>query len=1738
MVILKGYSISETLYRSGTTLVYRGVRTSDGAPVVCKLLSMEYPSAQDLSSFRREYEITAKLRGQGTVKVHALEEVGNSLAMVMEDFGGEPLTQLTGAGFEERLHIATQIADALARIHRWNIIHKDINPSNIIGNPKTGVVKIIDFGIATELSREAASPLDVAAMEGTLPYISPEQTGRMNRPLDYRTDLYSLGITLWELFTGQLPFSSDDPLELVYAHIARLPPSPHQVRPDVPEAVAAIILKLLAKAPEDRYQSAAGVLADLDRCIRELAERGNIETFMLGEADASDRFSIPNRLYGREGEISVLEETFAEAVDDDARLLLVSGAPGVGKTSLIQEVHKLLPKKKGLLASGKFNQLEASIPYSALLRALRDLLDQLLCASADVVNSCKAAMLNALGGNAGVLIELLPRLGQLLGPQPPPRPLDPVAAHNRLQLVFREFLGAFTGNDHPVVLFLDDLQWSDPPTLDLIKYLLGHGLPGLLLVGAYRDNEVREGHPLSVMLKAFADNPGVGPHRTRKLVIQPLGLEEVNQLVADTLRRDSQDTRPLSGLIHGKTDGNPFFTTQMLMALHTQGAIAYKATENYWDWDFAQVARAELSDNVVAFLVQELRTLPERGKNLLKIAACIGHTFDLKTVVQVHGATDSELGLDLWQAIEKGLIIPLDRNYRLLSLQESQVELSALDVVFRFQHDRLVQAVQSMLSEEEQARIHYAIGREMLKVFRDADLFPLVNHLNVGQRHVAEAGERVELAELNAMAGRKAFAATAFKSAAQYFASAVSLHQEDQWTSRPHERFPLCLQMAESVFLAGDLGRAATLTEPLFDLAHDNLERASVHNLKSRILEFQCDLSGAIDEIRKSLRAFGISLPEAQDEIQRRVGMGLGRLQQSLARMAPEELLQLPEMNDPEKLMAMRLLSQVVPSAIQCNYPLYMIATMMMADLTLAHGITAESCKCIADCGIISSSALGDYENGYRLGKVAFALIEKLNVEWQKPPVCFSFTYVSHMRRHFQEGLDHYEMSYRLGMKVGDLQHATYARAHKIHLMFWVGVNLEECRDETQSTIAFLKESQGFVQLMLANIVSHAIGKLRATPTPEQAQEQAKTDEDIMATVGQMRHVVLIGRFSQYNAFHHFLLGESDQAERWSESADGLLFAMGTDFPVADHFLVQCLLCIDKLKRSAPHDRGALHAKISANLAKLKKFTDNCPDNFAHKYHLVCAELAAVQGEPLEKVVEHYREALAAIRKREFPQMVALINERQGKFWIERNSDTIARAFLREAHYHYQQWGALRKAEAMEHEYHDYFAFKDDMAPAPGKTHRTTRKPRTSGHSLSNAALDITSIVKSTQAISSEIRTEKLLRTLLQTIMENAGAQNGCLMLANESSATLDIVAQRGPTSDAIEIVTSTPYQRSPDLCREIVEYVERTRESVVLDNAAVQGNFSGNPYLQERGVKSVLCLPVIRQSFLKGAVYLENNLTDHAFTTERLNVLTILAAQASISIENARLYEDMEEKVRDRTNLLRQANVKLRELSLIDPLTRLNNRRFFHDHITGVTEGYVRKLNPSPQGIENRNLSPSENVMGVFLVDIDHFKQVNDTWGHTAGDAVLVNISRILKSLVRADDFIVRWGGEEFLVVLNKTDPAYLARFAQRVLQAVRAGSITVDPDTVIHKTCSIGYARIPFCRAAPEFLSLEHTIKLADYAMYQAKQSGRNQAVSISPRDGTAPTEALRACLKALSRHVPSDTSCVELKHLQAED
>lgn len=1733
MIRLTGYRIKEEISKSDNSTIYRGIRSSDNCPVVIKLLNREYPSSRELTAFVREYEIMDKLSGDGIIKAYSITKCNNSLAIIMEDIGGESVARVLKtiqAGPAEKLPLAIQMTHSLIQTHQQNIIHKDVNPTNFIWNYRTNQVKIIDFGISAELIRESSQSIDLNVLEGTLNYISPEQTGRINRPIDYRTDLYSLGITFYELFTGELPFTGEDESEIVYGHIAKTPIPPKDIYPEIPAALSEIIMKMLSKTPEDRYQSALGVKKDLEYCLHMLEGKREIIGFIPGEGDILDRFEIPHKLYGREEEIRIMVEGFEKAAEGRCELLLVSGFSGIGKSSLIQELRKPVTGRKGFFISGKCNQIERNIPYHGMIQAFQGMIKQLLSETQSDLDNWKRRITEALGRNARVIMDIIPELEQIIGPQPEVLELNPLEAQNRFHLVFLEFVKVFAEREHPLVIFLDDLQWSDASTLELLKFILGAGSAGYIyFIGAYRDNEVQDGHPLAQLVKDLHNNyPGFDkPYR--QVTLKPLDFDAVNSLISDTLRCYPDETEPLTELVLQKTKGNPFFIDKLLNTLYLRGSFAFIPERGHWGYDLEKAEAVEISDNVVELLVKGLQSLPAATLDILKLAACIGNQFNLTMISLISKKPAAKLGSDVWIAIEREIILPLNNNYRLIKTQKD-IDLSQdFDVNFCFAHDRIRQAVHSLISDTEKAEIHLSIGRAYLKTFRETNradsLFDLVNHLNIGRALILDENERAELSKLNATAGNRAKKSGAFTAAASYFETAEALLTAEEWRKKHNKLFDVKLEHATCSLLSGDLLKADELCEHLSHLAATNIDKGAVSNIKVQILEFQGRLFDAISEIRRSLLLFGVSLPEDEQEIGRKIQEGIMKMQAFLAKTPAEELVNLPEMNSPDKIMVMQLLFQVIPPALQTNPPLYILASLMMFEMTCTYGTSPLSCKCFTDCGIVMATMLRDYQTAYRLGKAAFSLISKFNAEALKAAVYFGFTFCSNWRAHYKESIEYYDMAYRKGLETGDIQHAAYALSHKVHLLMWVGKNLTELKQEAENAIAVLSRTKTAMPLLLTEIIRYIIKKFQAIPESEDGTDFEAEDREMTATIENTGDLSFLGRFYQYNTYENIISGNLEAAEKWSDMAEGLVFAGLSDFPMPDHYLFRALILINKWKAAAVEDKPHIKETLDDIIQKMKIWAENCPDNFAHKYYLLSAEMAVIGNESLDTVVDYFKKAMNSIGNNDFIQLRALINEMYGKFWLDRGDEITGKAYIREAGYLYRQWGAYRKAVLLERQYSQYFMPDETLRGIKGTFSATTRN-----------SIDINSILKSTQAISSEIKIEKLLTILIRTMIENAGAQRGCLLLRNEADGQFYVEAVQDVDSSRPHVMKSLPFAESGVLCPEIVQYVTRTRETIVIHNACKDVNYQNNAYIMKNRIKSLLCMPVIYQNRLKGIVYLENNLSDSVFTSERLEILKILSSQASISIENAVLYENMEEKVRERTVQLNNANEKLRELSFHDPLTDLYNRRYTFEFIYDKVSQFIQNKKRLISNGEKRNLSIKENVIGVFLVDIDHFKEVNDTYGHSVGDNVLIAMSKILKKVVRADDFLVRWGGEEFLIILSNTKPEYLERFCRRVLTTVRETPLTIAEDKTIYKTCSLGYVQMPLDTTDPGLFNLEQMINISDYALYCAKENGRNCAAHFKLIKPIGTDDDFKKKLINLSRNTELNEEYFKIEFIQA--
>jgi predicted ATPase/signal transduction histidine kinase len=1510
---LPGYRILTKIYESSSSIVYRATREEDDFPVILKVLRDTYPSPEEIIRYRQEYRITGSLSDvPGIIRVHGLENYGNTLVMILEDFGAESLARLfqfRRFGLEETLVLASKIIGVLGDIHASHIMHKDINPSNIVMNPSSGTVKIIDFGISTVLSRENPVLRNPDILEGTLPYISPEQTGRMNRCVDYRTDYYSFGVTLYEFLTGTLPFEKQDTLELVHHHIAKVPEPVSRRNPDVPEMVSRIVMKLLAKNAEDRYQSARGIKADLESCLKQLESGNGVKPFALARMDVSDRFQIPQKLYGREDQIESLMQAFSRVSEGHKEFMLVVGQPGIGKTSLVREIHKPVTGQRGYFTSGKFDQFQRNVPYSAMVNASREIVRQLLTESESRLTRWKNDLLAALGPNGQIVVDGIPEVELIIGPQPPVPELGAAESQNRFNLVFQNFIRVFAGKDHPLVVFLDDLQWADSASLKLLELMMTDTeTEYLFLIAAYRDNEVDATHPLVATIETLAKEGAT----ISRIVLGPLSPRHVAQLTSETLRCRREAAAPIADLITQRTGGNPFFAKEFLTSLHAEGLLEFDAQHAQWQWDLKRIRSTGLTDNAVDLIAGRIQKLQPQTQQLLKLAACIGNQFELETLAIVYEKSGKETVGCLAEAVSEGLLLPLGDAYKSIELDVPELTKSTA-VEYRFSHDRIQQAAYSLMPDRERRAVHWEIGRLLLASAtgpkREEKIFSIVNQFNFALELVQSTEDRGQLAELNLIAGKRAIASAAYGPAFDYLKVGVGLMSNDSWVRDYHLTLELYVEAARAAYLNTEFSEMERLASVVLLHGKALLDKVRVYEVKIQACIARNNRLGAVNTALPVLDLLGQRFPRNPG-----IPAILGSLLKTKALLALRKKQVLGEhrmMTDGQKRAAMRILSSIVSAAYTAAPNLLPLLVFKMVRLSAKHGIAPESAFAYACYGMILSGKLGLIESGSHFGDLAMDLVQRLDLKEYKTRTSFFVqSFVRVWDESIREGLQPLKDGYQSGLDVGDLEAAALSGSFYCTQSYAAGRELADLERETATyahAIAKLKQSTTYYLVQLyRQAILNLMGKSEHT---YRIVGEAYDEDDMLPRLFEAKERSIVLATYVQKLILCYLFGECRQALEDSpvvrEYRDG---APGT-------VLMPLIAMYDALVRLALYndagraERKALLTTVEQHARDLKKWASHAPMNYANKWWLVEAERLRVLGRH-DRAAECYSQAIKLAKQHEFLHEEALANELAGRFFLQRGDTTVARAFIIEARYWFRRWGALAKVAHIDEQYRDLLV---RMTPQTQKP-TTARPPMIfSTSSDFDESLDLASVVKASQTISEEIVLSNLLQKLMRIVIENAGAQVGFLIL--ESDVKWFIEAQGALDTDEVTVLQSIPVDACNLLAPSVVNYVVRTRESIVLSDASVNGEFTNDPYVMEQQPLSILCAPLIHQGKLCAILYLENNLTPGAFTQDRLEILTLLCSQAAISLENARLYEKQEDysrtleaKVAERTSALQEA--------------------------------------------------------------------------------------------------------------------------------------------------------------------------------------------------------------------------------------
>jgi predicted ATPase/signal transduction histidine kinase/tRNA A-37 threonylcarbamoyl transferase component Bud32 len=1553
MMAIPGVAVLALIYESSTSLVYRGRNEQDNQPVIIKLIKEDYPTPEELNRYKREYEITANLNLEGVVKVYKLQPVRNILAMILEDFGGESLRifmasqKFTILGF---LTTAIKVAETLGEIHAKNVIHKDINPANIVFNPVTGQVKLIDFSISTAAKQENIPNKNPNALEGTLAYMSPEQTGRMNRVIDYRTDFYSLGVTFYEVLSGQLPFTTNDAMELVHCHIAKQPVPLNEIAPEIPQAVSDIVMKLLSKAAEDRYQSAWGLKADLESCLFQLQTSGFISEFPLARQDISDKFQIPQKLYGREREVETLLAAFERVAATNNRsyridqsqisvvkkdlkltteipksvrtrrehksrseMMLIAGYSGIGKSAMVKILDKPITHRRGYFIWGKFDQYKRTIPYSAVVSAFSELVRQLLTESEAQLAVWREKLRTAFGQNGQIIIDVLPEVELIVGAQSPVAELGPTESLNRFNLVFQNFIRVFCQPQHPLVIFLDDLQWADSATLKLIELMMtDEATQYLFLIGAYRDNEVSPTHPLMMTVETLRNQEAI----INQIALSPLGVEHITHLIAETLHSDRESVKPLAELVVSKTDGNPFFVNQFLQTLHQENLLVFQPPQSGikggWHWDINQIEQCAITDNVVDLMVQKLRKLPSSTQQVLRLVACLGNEFDLNTLSLINEKEASETFSHLLPAIKSGLILPT-----------SELESKSLDYVmfpllilnYKFLHDRVQQAAYALIDDSQKKAVHLKIGRQILEntpaEYRADRIFELVDHLNVARSLIMDDRELIELATLNLDAAHRAKDATAYVAALQYLTAGMDGLSADIWDSHYDLAFALHIERANVEYLNGYFEHSEEFINITLEKARSPLEKVEIYNLLIVQYTLRAKYEDAVKAGIKALNLLGIDLP--LDGLQTVIEEEFAAAKTILGDREIYSLIDAPEMTIPEKKVAVKLITNLLTPAYLNNPDLWKVSVLKGLNLSLKYGLVPEASLCYAGYGMFLNAVSGDYKAAYQFALLSLNLSEKSGNIGLKCRACSSLVSIFYYWfNHIKDSHTISNEGYQAALESGDLEYAGYILSNRIANSFFQGKEIAQVLADTSRFLQFSQKTKNQLvtdTLLGVELILRNLSKLTPEKLVFDNEEISESEYVYNCQAHQNLYSLCLYQIRKCQVLYWY--GNFKEALKLALEVEKQLSFITGAIPATEWNFFFSLVLVAVYPNVSEQKQEEYLEKLNTNQKQMKIWADNCPENFLHKYLLVQAEIARISKKDSE-AVELYDLSITFAKENEFIQNEALANELAAKFWLSKGKYSYAKIHLREAHSCYLRWGAVRKVEDLEEKYPQL----REMTPLNGSfAHNETTTTIHTSTGSDARVLDLATVMKASLAISSEIVLDKLLASLMRISLENAGAQLGFLILVRDGK--LLILAQASVVAEDVAVLQFTPVEECQDLPVTVINYVERTRSDLVLNNATMEGLFTADPYIAKHQLKSLLCTPIMNQGKLIGILYLENNLTIGAFTPHRLEVLRLLSSQVAISLENALLYNSVEQKVQDRTQELNEKNERLEQTLL-----------------------------------------------------------------------------------------------------------------------------------------------------------------------------------------------------------------------------
>ncbi len=1481
------YAHLQRLYTSNSTVVLSGVRNRDQQPVVIKMVHPEHISVERNVRLEQEFQLLKEIEELTGIRVFDCFRVEKSVCMVMEDKGAEALSLQKSRVYEPAvfLKMALQLTSIVAGIHDRDLIHKDISLDNVIYNAKTEELRLIDFGIASRIPRESRELSNPGILEGNIAYMSPEQTGRMNHTLDYRTDLYSLGVVFYELLCGNLPFTAVDALEMIHCHLAVEPIPLSQIKTGIPEVLAHIVGRLLKKRPEERYQSAEGLLHDLRQCQQCLNESGQIDAFELGRMDRSSRLMTPESLYGREEEIARIHAAYARIGQGGRELILVKGAAGSGKSALVQELYTPVTRSKGFYLSGKFDQLQRSLLFSAYIQALQKFVQYLLGESEDSLKNWKTRILKAIGDNAPVLVSLIPEFERILGRQEKAFELPPLESQIRIKFTLLYLLQAIADRNHPLVIFLDDVQWVDLPSLYLSEALLTSATTdAVLLVMAYRDNEIHALHPLSVQL-AQLEQMGVCA-----TVIEAKGLQEadVERYVADALRTTLEEVRELAQLCMGKTQGNPFFLGQLLQALYRVQMLEYRREYDQggsgWHWDLERITRVSFTENVLDLLKRNLQTLPAATQDLLSMAAMLGNVFQQELLARVCDRQEMEVARQLWPALVENMLI---------LVHGTEVERGA---TLAFVHDRIQQAAYALIPAERRAELHVRIGRLLMSGSGDepvteADILAIAGHFNQGLGLLQSEEERLQVAQINLKAGQQSLKSGGYEQGRDFLVSGRGLLPERAWEAHYALTLALHTRLVEAEFLCGNFDNMDPVRDIIKKNAQNVLDWVDVYSIYMSAYVTRNLFDLAIDRALEILQLLQETFP-ARPAKWHAIRDYL-KIKWLLRGKVVESLLNLPFMTDPVKLAAMKVMDAVSSSVYSARPELYPLFVFRRIQLTLCHGLSSYAISAFSGFGLVLCGGMNQIQNGYQFGKLGVDLLNRMDAPDQKGKVFFRFYgFIAYWVRPLRETLVRYERGFQSALAVGDMESAGLIFFADLGYSFLAGIALNVLLQKGKQYIEKSFEIRVENSLYRCRMLTQFIAELHCVPTTDVLQMPEYYDERTLLPLQiQSGDQTSTGLYFFLKLMNCTLFGRFEEGLLHAEQVEKYIKGLRSTFPLSAYHFYHSLCLLSLLSTADSPQAAAWLKQVAAHYKQLKFWAMHAPVNFLHKCYLLEAEMHRIHGRR-EQAMQAYGRAIEHAVQSEFIQDEALAYELKGKYLFGVDALEQARDSIRQALYCYQIWGAHAKVLQLRQ------ACAGWLNAEEAESSMDLSRSLTS-HSVSASLIDFSSLIKSSQAISLEMDLDQLLDKLMHLVLENAGAETGVLLLMENQQLCLR--ARMHAHAREVEKFVQEPLQPGAALPLSVVHYVQRTHGMILLKNAQTSEVYSQDAYIQRAKVLSVLCLPVLLQGEIIGVLYLENNQSPNAFSHDRIQALQVIVTQAAISISNARLYQNLRHEISTR---------------------------------------------------------------------------------------------------------------------------------------------------------------------------------------------------------------------------------------------